>query len=647
MFPCNPTREEKGRISIKNLLILLLCTALLCGAFTALAEDLTLTEMKVISDADASIELDDIPRLSMESLELQSDMELDLTQELAENAVEEVCAATGDNASNDGDNDFRIDENGVLTNYYGEGGDVVIPWGVTKIGDSAFSYRTMVTSVTIPESVTSIGEKAFYYCTSLASVTIPNSVTSIGDSAFDDCTSLASVTIPNSVISMGKTVFSGCDNLTSIIIQDGVTSIWESAFSGCTGLTSVTIPDSVTSIGGFAFYGCTGLTSVTIPGSDTNIGERAFLHCTGLTSVTISGSVTNIGESAFWGCTSLTSITIPGNNTTIGPRAFVDCTALTSVTLSGIVTRIETQAFNGCTSLMNITIPACVTYIDGNPFYGCPDTLVIHGQTGSIAEKFAETHGYEFDDGTIKPTKITITNGKTISVDLDSKKQLNVKLTPDNAETTLTWTSSDESIATVSAKGLVKGIKKGTATITVTTKNGKTASIKVKVVAPVPTKVIIKQGKSATLYMGNTLKLTTQFAPAKAESKLTWSSSKPAVATVSSKGVVTPKKAGTAKITVKTANGKKASITVKVVDAKSVKLKEGKSKTLKVGKKLTLHATVSPAKVKTKLTWTSSDTKVATVSSKGVVTAKKEGTVKITVKTANGKSATIQIVVKK
>jgi len=69
--------------------------------------------------------------------------------------------------------------------------------------------------------------------------------------------------------------------------------------------------------------------------------------------------------------------------------------------------------------------------------------------------------------------------------------------------------------------------------------------------------------------------------------------------------------------------------------------------TLKVGKKLTLKATLTPANAKTSFTWISSNKKVATVTSKGVVKAIKPGKVKITVKTSNGKKATITITVKK
>ena len=125
--------------------------------------------------------------------------------------------------------DFTIVD-GVLTKYNGSGGDVVIPDGVTGIGEEAFEACISLTSVTIPNSVTSIGEKTFSDCTSLTSVTIPNSVTSIGWGAFEYCSSLTSVTIPNSVTSIGESAFEYCSSLTSVTIPSSVTKMGLDAF---------------------------------------------------------------------------------------------------------------------------------------------------------------------------------------------------------------------------------------------------------------------------------------------------------------------------------------------------------------------------------------------------------------------------------
>ena len=248
--------------------------------------------------------------------------------------------------------------------------DLVIPDGVTSIGNYAFDGCTGLTSITIPDSVTSLGTGVFSYCTGLTSVTIPDSVTSIGGYAFSGCTGLTSITIPDSVTSIEGGTFSDCTGLKNITIPDSVTSIGAWAFYCCTGLTSITIPDSVTSIGSYAFYRCTGLTSVTIPDSVTSIGGVAFSYCTGLTSITIPDSVTSIGN-AFSDCTGLTSITIPDSVTSIGGYAFSGCTGLTSTTIPDSVTSIGDSAFRGCTGLTSITIPDSVTSIGDYAFYNC------------------------------------------------------------------------------------------------------------------------------------------------------------------------------------------------------------------------------------------------------------------------------------
>ena len=122
---------------------------------------------------------------------------------------------------------FEI-RNGVLEKYRGAEAHVVIPAGVTSIGDEAFSFCRSLTSVTIPDSVTSIGGSAFYKCDSLTSVTIPGSVRSIGGRAFND--SMTSVTIPESVTGFG---------------QGFVSMLKDRVFDDCRNVTHITLPASL------------------------------------------------------------------------------------------------------------------------------------------------------------------------------------------------------------------------------------------------------------------------------------------------------------------------------------------------------------------------------------------------------------------
>ena len=250
-------------------------------------------------------------------------------------------------------------------------GEYHIRRGTICICDDAFYDCTGLTSVVIPDGVTEIGEEAFRGCTGLTSVVIPEGVTKIEWETFRGCTGLTSVVIPDGVTKIEYEAFRGCTGLTSVVIPDGVTDIGRAAFRGCTSLTSVVIPDSVTKIVRSAFLGCIGLTSVVMTEGVTEIEESAFEGCTGLASVVIPDSVTKIGEYAFCGCTGLTSVVIPEGVTKIGECAFLGCTGLTSVVIPDGVTEIGGAAFRGCTSLTSVVIPDSVTLIDDGAFEGC------------------------------------------------------------------------------------------------------------------------------------------------------------------------------------------------------------------------------------------------------------------------------------
>lgn len=165
----------------------------------------------------------------------------------------------------------------------------------------------------------------------------------------------------------------------------------------------------------------------------------------------------------------------------------------------------------------------------------------------------------------VPPEKVTIEEGKKVKVKLRERLALTALLTPANAVATLTWTTSDKKVAKVDALGNVTAVSEGAAKITVTTDNGKSASIKVKVVAAAPEGVTIENGKKATLYAGDLMQLVATVSPRDASQAVTWTSSKSKVAKVDENGLVTAVAPGKAKITATTLDGKKsATITITV-----------------------------------------------------------------------------------
>ena len=234
----------------------------------------------------------------------------------------------------------------------------------------------------------------------------------------------------------------------------------------------------------------------------------------------------------------------------------------------------------------------------------------------------------------------------TATVNIGKQLQLVPTFATKEGWTVKKYRSSSRRVASVTDEGLVTAKKAGKATITVTTKNGKSATLKVEVQDPtVPKKISIRE--KASVKLGSTLQLVATVSPDTAVSDLKWKTSNRRVATVTQSGLVKPVKAGVVYITVKTANDKSARVKVTVVDptvpTKVVLSPSGTTK-LKVDATLQLVATMSPDTAVSELKWSSSNKRIAKVSSDGLVTALKKGTATITVRTKKGgKSARVKI----
>lgn len=289
-----------------------------------------------------------------------------------------------------------------IAGYTGNDTDINIPSTidgrkVTSIGNSAFFKNSSLKSITIPSGVAKIGNYAFSYCDSLESVTIPSSVTSIGQNAFSNNSSDLSIDCFTGTAAAKYVEQNGIKHArySYNVLGDGTAEI--RTFSG--NETEVIIPSYVdgrlvTAIGNTAFI-YSNLKSVVIPDSVTKIGDYAFCQCCSLTSIKLPERLTYLGEYAFGYC-SMKSITIPEGIEWIGVFAFGKCSSLTTVTVPDGVEFICDYAFYNCNSLSDIIIPKSVTYVCNNAFEGCAGSLVIHGCTGSYAQKFAEQNGIGF-----------------------------------------------------------------------------------------------------------------------------------------------------------------------------------------------------------------------------------------------------------
>ena len=195
------------------------------------------------------------------------------------------------------------------------------------------------------------------------------------------------------------------------------------------------------------------------------------------------------------------------------------------------------------------------------------------------------------------------------------------------------WTSSKKSVATVDKNGKITATsKEGTAVITVTLASGKTAKVTV-TVKMIRTTKLTKVPKTLSLTTGKKYTLKPVVTPSNSQEKITYKSSNTKIATVSSTGVITAKKVG--KVTITVQSGKqKATVTLTVKKAPALKAIKNvpPKKTITKGKTYTLKPQLYPSGAIAKITYTTSNKSIATVDSKGKITAKKKGTAVITVK---------------
>ena len=166
-----------------------------------------------------------------------------------------------------------------------------------------------VTSLTIGDKVKKIPYYLFAGC-DFKEVVIPYSVKEIGDSAFLNCRQLEYAEIENPMTRIGKHAFGGCSLLKTANIPETATEIEDGTYYGCEALESVTIPKTAKKIGRVAFFGCSSLSNVAMGDSIETVGDKAFGDCKRLESFTLGEHVKAIGAEAFAGCAAIKSLAV-------------------------------------------------------------------------------------------------------------------------------------------------------------------------------------------------------------------------------------------------------------------------------------------------------------------------------------------------
>ena len=298
--------------------------------------------------------------------------------------------------------------------------------------------------------------------------------------------SAANVTIPSTIYgykvsALSDTAFLSNKNIRSVIIPNGVLRIGALCFDSCTNLQEITIPDSVMHI---------------VRSGDA--GSGGFLQfCDSLKEITLGSGLENFFDTYdLNGSHSFECIDISKNNKyycSIDGVAFSkDKKKLLKYppakkdeiyTIPDTVSKLSMpMGFTLNENLKAVIIPKSVKEISLYTFGTSLNS--IYGYKGTVAETYAKENGFKFIEIS-DPTSVSL-NKTSLTLDVGKSYTLTKTVSPSNAVTSYTWSSSNTSVATVDSNGKVTAKKSGTATITVKTSNGKTATCKVTVNLPAP-----------------------------------------------------------------------------------------------------------------------------------------------------------------
>ena len=416
-----------------------------------------------------------------------------------------------------------------------------------------FCHIPTLNNLTIGKNVGVIDKFMFSYCTGLEDVFLPDNITSVGMWGFRGCTSLKSVRLSQNLSQIADYGFSECSSLDNVVFPASMTSVADNSFSNCTSLRKLDLGSSLKIIGPSAFQNCTALEGIDMPKTLEGLGVESFAGCTSLPYVEVKGEVPSVGKQAFQGCTGLTWISLSENISSLGENSFEGCTNIkyvksyaTSPVPTGLVNFPEEVVANG-----TLFVPANVI---NN--YKKSATWRKWGSIKAMTEDvFLSSLTLNQSDAHLKASE-TLTLVATVGPDEATNKKVD-------------WKSDDETVASVSADGVVTAHKVGQTSIHAIANDGGGAKATCTItVDPTMVSSITLSQESLKIRKNHTAQLSAIVAPTDAtNARFIWSSTNEDVAKVSEDGVISAIAPGDAVIKATSQDGSQveASCQVKVL----------------------------------------------------------------------------------
>lgn len=488
--------------------------------------------------------------------------------------------------------------------------------GTRLIGNNCFSHNENMEMVILPDSLLYINSFAFYDCKNLKLVKMSQRLTGIGEYAFGSCVKLHSIVLPETLATHDYSEFNNCVGLKYVLCEADLSQLEQSSmFYDSVGIECIQIPKMNDAAWMLFFYSCQNVDVLT---SATDVNDAVPYDGNTVYSHVKRNDEQRLDNLYYDGEWNQATFWVDGMVLQMEP------------VLSAQVLQAPAQ------SLIDQYLP------DGAKFIGWD----IDGD--GKADKLPSTLTADLNAYAVYDTPIqSVSLPESAEVEEGYTKKLTVAYAPEeySHDDTLLWSSSDETVATVTEDGTVKGIAQGEAVITAALKEDPSIKAQCTVTVTQVNYGIKLSEYQKEMNVGETYQIPAEIVVPKDDTDTTeWTSSDESVATVSETGEVTAVSPGETDIRIRHGSIDEAHYTVRVyAPLQSISFKETIEQ-MNVGDEKKLQITYDPVNTSDdkSVTWISTDRSVLAVNADGTVTAKGPGHAKI-IALVNGRRCEMEV----